>query len=454
MTAENGKLPPHNCDAERCVLGSMLRSNAVIGDVLQIVREENFYTDAHRKIFRAIVDLYDSGKAVDLVTVANLLRDRGQFEDVQPAYLAELWDVAPTAAHAEDYARIVRDKAIVRRLIHASTDILRDAYDQVMPADELLEQAEKKILAIAEQGASGETVDLVDSIRAVYDAIDERAARQKAGGCRGLPTGYVDIDRRLAGLQQGELVIIAGRPGTGKTTLVMNVIRHILLETRQSVLFISLEQRHEELTERLLCCHAGVDSQKLRNGVPTEDEAQKLAAAGEELGIRGRLYMNSSAEQGMTRIAANARRYKSRHGIGLLVVDYLQLIETDNQKPRHEKPRHEQVSEMSRRLKILARELAIPVLVMSQLNRNSESRTDRRPRLSDLRESGGIEQDADVVLLLHNPSDPQDESRDAGASDSIEVIECTIAKNRNGPTGILSLAFRKACTRFENYAAD
>src|SRR5262249_54262556 len=250
------RLPPQSRDAERSVLGSMLRDNGVIGDVLQILREENFYLDAHQKIFKGIVTLYDRGHPVDLVMLAELLREQKHIEDVGGySYLGELWDAAPTAANAEYYARIVRDKAIVRHLIHASTEILRDSYDQVMPADELLEAAERKVLDIAQMGITGQTYTLEEALREAYDRIDKRHT-QDQWSISGLPTGFVDLDEKTAGLQNSELIIIAARPSVGKTACALNLARHIAVEDNRPVFFVSLEQSRIELAERLLCCQA------------------------------------------------------------------------------------------------------------------------------------------------------------------------------------------------------
>jgi replicative DNA helicase len=437
------RLPPHNRDAERSVLGSMLRDNAVIGDVLQIVRVENFYTDAHQKIFQAITALYDKGHPADLVTVAEVLREQKFIEDVGGyAYLAELWDAAPTAANAEYYARIVRDKAVVRSLIHAGTEILRDAYDQVQPADELLEGAERKILDIAQMGITGQTHTIENALKEAYDRIDQRHQRDSLASISGIPTGFLDLDEKTAGLQNSELVIVAARPSVGKTSLALSMARHIIVEEGLPVFFVSLEQSRIELAERLLCAQAYVDSHKLRKGHLASDDLQKLIHAGSILG-QAKLFIDDTPGQGMLRIAANARRLKLRHGIRCLMVDYLQLIEPDNRRD----PRHEQVANISRRLKFLARELQIPVVALAQVNRASEDRQDHRPRLADLRESGSIEQDADTVMMLHRP-----EMYEPGQSEG--TVDVIIAKQRNGPTGEVTLAYRKQYMRYENYAVE
>jgi replicative DNA helicase len=435
------RLPPQSREAERSVLGSMLRDNAMISVVVQLVRAENFYADAHQKIFQAIVALHDkSGQPVDVVLLAEELKQRGQIEDVGSyGYLGELWDAAPTAANAEYYAKIVRDRAVVRSLIHASTEILRDAYDQSQPADDLLEGAERKILDIAQMGITGQTFTLEQAIIEAYDRIDHRNTGAEMS-ISGLSTGYTDLDEITAGLQNSELVIVAARPSVGKTAFSLNIVRNIVVDEKQPVFFVSLEQSRIELAERLLCCQARVDSHKLRKGNLSSDDMEKLIEAGGIL-RNARLFIDDTPGQGMLRIAANARRLKLRHGLRLVVIDYLQLIEPDNRRD----PRQEQVAQISRRLKFLARELSIPVVALAQVNRSSEDRQDHRPRLADLRESGSIEQDADTVMLLHRP-DRYEPGQHEG------VVEVIIGKQRNGPTGEVTLAYIKQYMRFENFA--
>ena len=434
------RLPPQNLDAERSVLGSMLRDNDVIDVVAQLITAESFYLDAHRKIFQAISDLRDKGgQPVDLVILAEELIKRNQLEDVgRAAYLAELWDAAPTAANAEYYAKIVRDKAIVRSLIHAGTEILRDAYDQNQPAEELLEGAERKILDVAQMGVTGQTITLEQAIAETYRRIDDRASgKQQAGG---LPTGFADLDEITAGLHDGELVIIAARPSVGKTSFALGIIRNVIVEQKDAVFFVSLEQSRIELTERLLCAQSRVDSHRLRKGTLSSDDMDRLIDAGGVL-RNGKLFIDDSPVQSMLRIAANARRLKLRHGIKLLVVDYLQLIEPDNRRD----PRQEQVAQISRRLKALAKELQIPLIALAQVNRASEDRQDHRPRLADLRESGSLEQDADTVMILHRP-DRYEPGQHEG------IIEVIIGKQRNGPTGEITLAYLKQFMRYEDFA--
>jgi replicative DNA helicase len=440
---QEDRLPPQNREAERSVLGSMLRENTVIGDVVQILRAEHFYVFAHQKIYEAITTLYvDRGHPADLVTLADHLKEQQLVEDTGGyAYLMELWDAAPSAANAEYYARIVRDKALVRNLIHACTEIQKDSQDQIMPADELLDNAERKILDIAQMGITGQTTTLQNALKEAYDRIDSRTQRDHIS-ISGLATGYIDLDNLTAGLQNSELVIVAARPSVGKTSFALNVIRHIAVEENQPIFFVSLEQSRIELAERLLCCQARVDSHRLRKGHLDHDEMQKLIGAGEIL-RQAKLFLDDSPGQNMLRIAANARRLKLRHQIKLVVIDYLQLIDPDNRKDS----RQEQVANISRRLKFLARELEIPVVALAQVNRSSEDRQDHRPRLADLRESGAIEQDADTVMLLHRP-----ELHEPGQHEGI--VEVIVGKQRNGPTGEITLTYLKQFMRFENFAVE
>jgi replicative DNA helicase len=439
--AGSDRLPPQSREAERSVLGSMLRDNQVISDVVQLVRTEDFYADAHQKIFQAILSLYDKGHPADLVTLAEALRETKQLEDIGSyAYLAELWDAAPTAANAEYYAQIVRDRSIVRNLIHASTEILRDAYDNVQPSQELLHQAERKILDIAEKGTTGQTYTLQEIIFATYQRIEERQGLATENKASGLATGYADLDEITAGLQNSELIIVAARPSVGKTSFALNLVRNIVIDEKKAAYFVSLEQSRIELAERLLCCQARVDSHKLRKGRLSADDIDKLMEAGGTLS-KAKLFIDDTPGQGMLRIAANARRLQRRHGINLVAIDYLQLIEPENRRD----PRQEQVAQISRRLKFLAKELSIPVVALAQVNRSSEDRQDHRPRLADLRESGSIEQDADTVMLLHRP-DRYEPGQHEG------IIEVIIGKQRNGPTGEVTLAYRKEFMRYENFA--
>jgi replicative DNA helicase len=440
MPGDNGdveRLPPHNRDAERSILGSMLRDNRVIPEVMQRVRAEDFYVFGHQKIFEAMATLaVEQGKSADYITLGDWLTEKKFLEDAGGhGYLVDLWDAAPgSAGNARHYADIVRQKAIVRNLIHACNDLSQQAYEQALPATELLDAAERRIFEIAEMGLTGDTKTLQEAIYEAYVRLDQRKQRGDVE-YSGVPTGYSDLDALTAGLQNSDLVILAARPSIGKTSFALNVVRHVVVEEQRTVLFVSLEQARVELAERLLCCQAQVDSHKLRKGFLNADEIDKLHEAGEILS-RAKLFIDDTPGQSMLRIAANARRLKLRHDLNMVVIDYLQLIDPDNRREN----RQEQVAAISRRLKFLARELNVPVVALAQVNRSSEDRTDHRPRLSDLRESGALEQDADTVMMLHRP-----EEREG----TIDVI---VAKQRNGPTGEVTLGFKKQFMRFENFA--
>ncbi|MBI3410842.1 MAG: replicative DNA helicase [Planctomycetes bacterium] len=437
------RLPPHNRDAERSVLGAMLRDNKIIPDVINVLggRYEDFYVFAHQKIYESITGLFDKHKAADPVTLANDLNEKQLIQDIGGyGYLVELWEAAPSAANAVHYAEIVRQKAIVRNLIHACNELQRDAYDQVMPANELLDSAERRVLEIAELGVTGTTTTLQDAIFEAYDRINTRKGDHQ--DYSGVPSGFIDLDSLTAGMQDSELVIIAARPSVGKTSFALNILRHVVVEEKMPAFFVSLEQSRIEIAERLLCSQARVDSHRLRKGTLSSDEMAQLMEGGQTL-TQAPLFIDDIPGQNMLRIAANARRLKVRHQIRIVVIDYLQLIDPDNRKDS----RQEQVAAISRRLKFLARELKIPVLALAQVNRSSEDRQDHRPRLSDLRESGAIEQDADTVMLLHRP-----ELHEPGQQEG--VVEVIVGKQRNGPTGEVSLMYIKQFMRFENFAVD
>ena len=426
----DARLPPQSLEAERSVLGSMLRDNTIIGEVERSLRTDDFYTDAHRKIFDAILHLFRKGHPVDLVTLANRLEERHEIEDIgRYQYLPEVWDAAPTAANVEYYAKIVQDRSIRRQLITAGNEQIRDAYDGVASGEEFLEQAEKRIFAItryqAGQGAYAAEV-VAEERRRLEARIEGRSPAE-------IHSGFLDLDEKTGGFHDAELTVIGARPSVGKTALGVAIMQNVAVEDRYFVFFASLEQRRTELAERLLCSLSGVDSHKVRLGRMNMDEVRRWSDA-EDLVAESPFFIDDTYCQTMLRIAGTARRLKAKNGLRLAIVDYLQLVEPESRK----EPWHEQVAGTSRRLKQLARELNIPVIALAQLNRGAEEHEE--PRLSDLRESGAIEQDADTVLLLNKPKDV------------CEAIDIVIAKQRNGPVGSLTLTFRKHCQRFENFA--
>jgi len=433
--------PPHSREAERSVLGALLRDNRVIGDVMQILWTECFYPDTHQKIFAAMVSLYDAGKPVDMTSLAELLNDRGQIKDIGGyVYIGDLLEAAPTGANALYHARIVRDRFIVRSLIYAGTDIVRDAYGNTMPPDELLASAERAVLDISQMGREGEVVTLGQAAGEACDEIDARSLRYQSDNSSvgGITTGFYELDYLTGGLRGSELVVIASRPGGGKTAFGLGVAHHVAVRTGKPVFFASLEMNRKELAERMMCNHGSIDSHKVRRGSLSDAEVNKLTAAHQAFLPVG-VYIDDRQEQSMLRIGANARRLKAKHKIELVIVDYLQLIIPDDRRA----PRHEQVSAISRRLKFLARELDVPVLAMAQLNRQVEDRQGQRPRLSDLRESGGIEADADMVILLHRPNNGE-------PTGDVEDVTAIVAKQRHGPVGDVLLKFEKRFIRFEN----
>lgn len=436
--SDHERLLPNATEAERGLLGAVLRHNSALDDAQAAgIVADDFYHDASRKIFTAMSALHEAGKPIDLVTMAESLKAAGQVEDIGGfVYLAKLWDDEPTAAHAVYYAEIIRDKARMRALLGAATEIGRSVYDNASSAAQLIEEAERKIFSISSLRLAGESVDMVQAMRDTYNRIDKRCDGESVDF---IQTGFRDLDELIGGLQHGELIIIAARPGAGKTSLATSLAYRIAGVGKKPALFVSLEQSRVELAERMLCSVSGVDSHNVRTGSLSSEEHSKLVAGGEPL-RKAKLFIDDTPCQSVSRIAANARRLKSRSKIECIFIDYLQLIEPENSKVN----RQEQVSAISRRLKLLARELKIPVVCMAQLNRGSEDRTDHRPRLSDLRESGAIEQDADMVWMIHRP-----EMHDV--ADRRGEADVFVSKNRNGATGVVTLVYQKQFMRFEDF---
>ena len=435
---------PQNIDAEKAVLGSILLLPEVFDEVALLVRPRDFYDQASRRLYEHLLAMHDDGQQIDLMLLVERLRHSGHYEAIGgAAYLAEIGQQVSTAAHAEYYARIVADKSMLRALILAGTDILHDAYDPTSDTREMLGKAEERIFGILESRGRGEVSPISDVLQDAMDRLDSRMEHHHAFG--GLETGFDDLDQLTGGLQNSELTILAARPSMGKTAMAMNIAEHIVTQLRAPVLFVSLEMSALELGDRLLCSVAEVNGHRLRNGTIGHEERQKLVQASVELS-KAPLYIDDSPSRTMTEIGANARRLKRRENLGLVVIDYLQLIEPDN--PRD--PRQEQVAKIARRLKGLARELDVPVLCLAQLNRQVEATRDNRPQLSHLRESGAIEQDADVVMFIHREeyyqSNEEDRERVRGEA------ELMIRKQRNGPTGDVKLAWLHEFTRFRNFS--
>lgn len=425
--------------AERAVLGACLRQGDVVAEVAQVLRPDDFRSSPHRTIFSAMLRLWDAGKPVDMQTVADMVNRDMQPPEIPYHVFAELWDEVPTAANAVYYAQQVREDATVRQLQFAGDTVSRNARDGIGNAQQQLEEAEKLIFAIAEMGVEGSAITLDTAVQDSFERLD---ARQNPGNAQGIvTTGFLDLDRLLGGLHPSELTIIGARPSIGKTALGLALLMHCVRDLETPAFIASLEMSRIELAERLICMAGGIDSYRLRRGLLSREEAARVAEVGNGL-RRLPLHIDDGASQTMLRVAANARRLKRRHGIGLVVVDYLQLVDPEDRRAQ----RYEQVGAVSRRLKCLAKELKVPVVAMAQLNRSCEDRPGGKPRLADIRECGGVEQDADTVMLLHRPENPEGQE--------VVAIEVLVAKQRNGPIGERTLAYRKPFMRFENYALD
>ncbi|MEK7849602.1 MAG: replicative DNA helicase [Candidatus Omnitrophota bacterium] len=436
------KLPPQNIEAEMAVLGSMLIEEDAISLVLEILSEDNFYKDSHRKIFLSIVNLYDSRKAVDLITLVEKLKSDGVLEEVGGAsYLTGLTNVVPTAANIVHYAKIVKEKNILRQLIHNATQIVTEAYGTDEDVNAVLDRAEKMIFKISDDriGKIGFT-PIKEVIKDSIEAIDK--LYQNKAHVTGVASGFTDFDIKTAGLQSSDLIIIAGRPSMGKSAFAINIVEHASIYDKVPVAFFSLEMSKEQLVQRLLCSHARVDAHKVRTGYLSAQDWPLLTAAAGKLS-EAPIFIDDTAGISVLELRAKARRLKSHHDIKLIVLDYLQLMRGGSNIEN----RQQEISEISRSLKALARELNVPVIAISQLSRAVESRTDHRPQLSDLRESGAIEQDADVVVLLMREEYYNANEQNKGSADVI------IAKQRNGPVGTVKLSFIKEYTRFENFAS-
>ena len=450
MAVAGGKLgseildrqPPCNLEAERGVLGSILLKPDVCDDVALIVRHADFYDDANRRIFQHLLAMHEAGRGIDTTLLVERLRSSGEFDLVGgAAYLAEVFQSVPTAAHATYYSEIVRDKSTLRSLIHSSTEILRDAYDQTSDPREMLNRAEQKIFAILDDRGAGAIGNIHDILQDAMARIDARMKREHAIG--GIETGFTDFDSLTGGLHDSELIILAARPSMGKTAMALNIAEYATMKCNTPTLFVSLEMSSVELADRMLCSIAEVNGQRLRNGTISNDDRRQLVEKAAELS-QAPLFVDDTPSRTMTEISAGARRLKRKGGLGLVIIDYLQLVEPDNLKDQ----RQEQVARIARRLKGLARELKIPVLCLAQLNRQTEVSKENKPRLSHLRESGAIEQDADVVMFVHREeyyqTNEEDKARVAGQA------EIMVAKQRNGPTGEIKLSWRKDFTRFVN----
>lgn len=433
------KIPPQNLEAESSVLGGILLENDAINVVLESLRAEDFYRESHRKIFRAMIELSDRSEPVDIITLSEVLKNRGELEAVGgSAYLASLNDFVPTAANISYYARIVREKSILRYLINAATDIATKGFEGQGNVEELLDSAEKAIFDITEQRIKSSFVKVGDMMKDSIKMVEKLFERKTM--ITGVPTGFKDLDSKTAGLQPGDLIIVAARPGMGKTAFSLNIASHAAFAGHGVAIF-SLEMAREQLALRLLCSEARVDNSKVRTGYLSDRDFPKLATAAGKL-HDALIYIDDTPAISVLELRAKARRMARDRDkkLSLIIVDYLQLMRGSGAAQNRE----QEISEISRSLKALAKELNVPVLAISQLNRRVEDRNDKTPQLSDLRESGAIEQDADVIAFIYREAAYNPKSDDNTAT-------ITIAKQRNGPIGDLNLTFLREFTRFEDY---
>lgn len=433
------RMPPQSLEAEVSLLGAMLLDNTVIDDVLQYVSKDSFYKTAHQELFQTIVELYDKTQAVDLVLLQAELERRGSLEKVGGlGYLMETLEVVPSIANAEYYANLIRDNAIKRDLIEAAVKIQKDVFENRGEVSALLDKAERRIFDIAEKKYADKTSHIADLISAAFKRLENMNDRK--GRLTGLSTGLYDLDDLTSGFQPSQLIVVAGRPSMGKSSLVLNIMQHVGAVEKLPVVLFSLEMDARQIAQNMLCSYARLNTHYVRKGgIPNEDWGKLTLAA--EILSPTKMFIDDAPGLSIMALRAKARRMKAQHDIKLLAVDYLQLMDSPGAENRQQ-----EISNISRGLKSLAMELDIPIIAVSQLNRSVEMREEKKPRMSDLRESGSIEQDADLVLLLH---------RDGyyNAEKNPKDAELIIAKQRNGPTDTVKLTFLNECMRFESAAA-
>lgn len=431
------RIPPQNTEAEDSVIGSMLIEKEAVLTALEILTPEDFYKEQNRIIFRRMAEMAEVPEAVDVVTLSDKLRSTGELEKIGGmAELARLANFVPTAANVEYYARIVAEKAIARRLIAAATEIAAAAYRGTEEVDELLDRSEELIFQVARRRSRESYVPLKDVLVETLEKLEYMASH--GGDTVGIASGLGDLDRLTSGFQPSDLIILAARPSVGKTSLGLNVARNVALKVGLPVLVFSLEMSKEQVAQRLLCSEAALSSQKLRNGFLNEEEWRRLSSALGRLG-EAKIFIDDTPSISVMEVRTKCRRLQAEHGLGMVIVDYLQLMRPSKKAEN----RQQEISEISRSLKGLARELNVPVIALSQLSRAVEQRQKQIPQLSDLRESGAIEQDADIVMFLY--SDPEDPEN---------TIQLIVAKQRNGPTGTIRLFFSREICRFEDLDVD
>jgi len=439
MPEEVTKLPPQNIEAEISVLGALLLDKEAIVKVMDILDSDDFYKESHKIIYEAIIELFEERNPCDIVTLSNKLEEKGELEKIGGAtFLTTLTNAVPTTANVVHYAQIIKHKSTLRKLISAAAKISELGFNEKEDIETILDEAEKSIFQVSQRYLKENFISIRDVLADSFERIDQ--LHKDKGKLRGVPTGFTDLDNILAGLQSSDLIILAGRPSMGKTSLALNIAQHVATQENIPVGIFSLEMSKEQLVDRLICAEAGVDSWKLRTGNLSDEDFPKI---GHAMGVLSEapIYIDDSPSINALEIRAKARRLQSEHELGLIVVDYLQLMESPS---RREANRVQEISDISRSLKGLARELNIPVLCLSQLSRAVEQRPDRIPQLADLRESGSIEQDADVVMFIYR------EDYYRKDTDKKNIADILIKKHRNGPTGTVELYFNPEQMKFIN----
>jgi replicative DNA helicase len=440
-TDQNLNLQPQSIEAEQAVLGAMLSSKDAISKALQWVRSHHFYKESHSKIFLVMSDLFDKGEPIDTISVINKLKKNKQIDDVGGAYfITGLVESVPTAANIESYAKIVLEKFMLRELIRASHELSKDAYNDRQDVGEILDAAEQTIFAITQDRLRGGFLPIDGILHETFKNLDRIASNP--GSVTGVASGLIDLDEITSGFQKGDLVIIAGRPSMGKTALALSIMRNAAIDFKVPVGMFSLEMANHQLAQRLLCAEGRVDSHLVRTGKLPKNQWKNLSLAVGSL-AEAEIYLDDTPAITVLELRAKARRLKAEKNLGLLIIDYLQLM----QGPRNIESRQQEISNISRSLKALSKELDIPVIALSQLSRAVEQRSEHRPQLSDLRESGAIEQDADVVIFLYRSWVYSREEEEKGRAQAI------IAKQRNGPIGTVNLSFIDRFARFESISA-
>lgn len=433
--------PPNNIEAEQAVLGSMMSKASAVADAVEMLKAEDFYRESHRIIFNTMKQLFRDDVPVDIVTLSEQLAKENLLEKAGgPAFIAGLANAVPSASSVPYYAKIVREKADLRNLLNAASDITAMVYDGNDDVPTILDKSEKRIMEAASHQNIGDFTPIGDIVLSSIDQMN--MVYEAHGGLTGIPTDFTDLDNLTSGLQPSDLILVAARPSMGKTAFTLNIAANVAIRAKKTVAFFSLEMSKNQLMQRMLCSEASIDSQKARIGQLSNDEWNRLIGIAEILG-KIPLYIDDTAGIQVNELRSKARRLKAQHGLDLIIIDYLQLMQGSNTKNSSDN-RQAEIAEISRSLKALARELNVPIIALSQLSRSVENRQVKRPMLSDLRESGSLEQDADIVMFLYREDyyDPQTTNQN--------ITEVIVAKHRNGPVDTIKLYFKKEYTRFDN----